>query len=412
MTTLRIPTAEWALPFLDPHDYKGLKGGRGSGKSHFFADLAVETMVMDPYIDFVALREVQKSLRFSAQKLVEEKIYKFDLGHMFKVLDGEIRRLGTDGTTTGRMIFQGMQDHSADSIKSLEGFNRAWFEEASRMSQRSLDLLRPTIREEGSEIWFSWNPDQETDPIEKFLVKSAPRDSVVAHINFQQNPFCPQKLIKEAADWHKNDPDTYGHIWLGDYQGNAEDQVLHGKWEVAEFDVQDSWAGPYYGTDWGFSTDPNVLIEIFVDTDVTPHRIYIRQELHRTGVEVDDTPDFFAKMIGSRKPVPKYVIRADNARPELISYVKRHGFPRIKAAEKWAGSIEDGISKLRSFGRIVVHPDCPATAQECKLYKYKRDKLTDEVLPDIIDKHNHCIDAIRYAIEPLTKKLARSFWEM
>lgn len=399
---LRIPTPRWGLPFLEPCRYKGLKGGRGSGKSHFLAEMVVEAQLMDPYLDVVCLREIQRSTRLSSKKLIESKIRDFGLQDSFTVLEHEIRRRGSFGPT-GIMVFQGMQDHTAETIKSLDGFGLAWFEEASRASKRSLELLRPTIREEGSEVWFSWNPDQETDPIEKFLVADTPENAIVTHVNYTENPFLPDVMKEEARIWQKDDPDTFGHVWLGEYNTKADDQVLHGKWEIDEFEVQPHWDGPYYGNDWGFSSDPNAIVEVYVDTKA--NRLYIRREACKVGVEVEDTPGFFAQMPG----MEKYVMRADSARPEMISYMKRHGYPKIQAAEKWPGSVEDGISKLRSFDKIVLHPDCPKTAEECRLYKYKRDRLTGDILPIVIDKHNHLLDGLRYSIEPLTKPGRRSF---
>lgn len=403
MTNLEILTPKWGLPFLEPQRYKGLKGGRGSAKSHFFAELAVETMLSEPYMDIVCLREVQRSIKFSAKKLIEAKIRVFGLQDYFTILEREIRRNGAAGIT-GRIIFEGMQDHTADSIRSLEGFGRAWFEEASSISKRSLELLRPTIREEGSELWFSWNPDQETDPIEQFLVAKTPENATVAHVNYTDNPFLPQVMKEEARIWQRDDPDTFGHVWLGEYNTKSDDQILHGKWVIEEFEILPEWSGPYYGNDWGFSTDPNAIVECWVDEKL--NRLLIRREIWGHGIEVDDTPEFFSRMPG----IADYVCRADNARPEMISYVKRHGYRKIQAAEKWPGSVEDGISKLRSFSQIVVHQECPKTAEECRLYKYKRDRLTEDILPEIIDKHNHCIDSIRYAIEPLTKRARTSFW--
>ena len=164
----------WAIPFRQPARYKGASGGRSSGKSHFFAEEAVEAMVNDPSLRFVCIREVQRSLKFSAKSLIESKIWALGVGHLFTVLEREIRR--NDGT--GVMIFEGMQDHTSESIKSLEGFGRAWVEEAQSISQRSLDLLLPTIRAEGSEIWFSWNPNQPTDPVDAFFRKEIGRAHV------------------------------------------------------------------------------------------------------------------------------------------------------------------------------------------------------------------------------------------
>lgn len=402
---LIIDTPSWGVPFLEPSRYKGLKGGRSSGKSHFFGEGVVEKAIVDPYMDIVCLREVQKSLKFSAKKLIEQKIRDFGAQSMFKVLESEIRRIGKNGFSTGIMIFNGMADHTADSIKSLEGFNLAWFEEAQRMSQRSLNMLRPTIREPGSEMWFSWNPDQETDPIEKFLGISPPENAIVRHINFTDNTLCPDVIKEEAALWLRDDPDSYDHVWMGGYNTKSDDQILGGKWCVEGFEIQSHWDGPYYGADWGFSTDPSVIIEFYIDSEA--NIIYITREVWGLHVETDHLPAFFDKMSGA----VNYVIRGDNSRPENISYLQRHGYRRVIAAQKWDGSIMDGISKLRSFKIIVVHPGCQKTADECRLYKYKRDRLTDDVLPDIIDKHNHCIDAIRYGLEPMTKRKAMSIWD-
>lgn len=209
---LAIPTPEWAEPLLAPCRYKGASGGRASGKSHFFAELAVEEMVSYPDLRFVCIREVQKSLKFSAKSLVESKIRTLEVGHLFEVLENEIRRVGGDGI----MIFQGMQDHTADSLKSLEGFHRAWVEEAQSLSKRSLDLLLPTIRAEGSEIWFSWNPDQPSDPVDVFF-NGKPEGSVHVHTTFLDNPFCPAVMKVEAARLEKADPEAYEHIWAGGY---------------------------------------------------------------------------------------------------------------------------------------------------------------------------------------------------
>lgn len=209
---LDIPTPQWAVPLLEPARYKGASGGRASGKSHFFAEAAVEEMVCDPDLRFVCIREVQRSLKFSAKSLVELKIRQLGVSHLFTVLTTEIRRNGGRGV----MIFEGMQDHTADSIKSLEGFGRAWVEEAQSISQRSLDLLLPTIRTEGSEIWFSWNPDQPTDPVDRFF-EGKPEGSIRIHTTYKDNPFCPDVMRVEAERLRKADEEAYEHIWGGGY---------------------------------------------------------------------------------------------------------------------------------------------------------------------------------------------------
>lgn len=209
---LAIPTPAWAEPLLEPARYKGASGGRASGKSHFFAERAVEEMVCAPDLRFVCIREVQRSLKFSAKSLAETKIRQLGVEHLFDILTVEIRRKGGRGV----MIFEGMQDHTADSIKSLEGFGRAWVEEAQSISKRSLDLLLPTIRAEGSEIWFSWNPDQPSDPVDAFFA-SQPEGAVHVHTTYLDNPFCPEVMKVEAERLRKVDEEAYEHIWGGGY---------------------------------------------------------------------------------------------------------------------------------------------------------------------------------------------------
>lgn len=215
MTTLRIETAPVFEPLLQPSRYKGAYGGRGSGKSHFFAELLIEEALMNPGMRAVCIREVQKSLKESAKRLLEDKLKQFRLGEAqgFKVL---MDRIETPGN--GVIIFQGMQDHTAESIKSLEGYSRAWIEEAQTLSARSLGLLRPTIRAEGSELWFSWNPTRKSDPVDAMLRGTElPTDAVVRKVNWSDNPWFPAVLEQERQDCLKSQPDQYGHIWEGDY---------------------------------------------------------------------------------------------------------------------------------------------------------------------------------------------------
>ncbi|WP_425070656.1 PBSX family phage terminase large subunit [Sagittula sp. S175] len=215
------------MPDGTPVRYKGAWGGRGSGKSHEMAGDVVEAMIVNPDCSVVCIREIQKSLALSAKKLIEAKIEAFGVSHLFEVLRGEIRRIGG----TGLCIFQGMQDHTADSVKSLEGFDIAWVEEAQSLSQRSLDLLRPTIRKEGSQIWFSWNPRRRGDPVEKLLRGATPRDdAIVVRANYTDNPFLPDTLRKEAESDKALNPDGFGHTWLGEYENVSSKVVIPSAW--------------------------------------------------------------------------------------------------------------------------------------------------------------------------------------
>lgn len=213
MSSLDIPTLDAFWPLLDPAPYKGAYGGRSSGKSHFFAELMVEEHYTTPGLRSVCVREVQKDLKDSAKLLIEDKIQQLNLGGHFNVLREMIETPGG-----GQIIFRGMNDYNAESIKSLEGFDRAWIEEAQTLSDRSLMLLRPTIRKEGSEIWASWNPRKKTDAVDKFLRgELLPPGAVVVEANWRDNKFFPAKLEAERLHDQRVYPDQYGHIWEGEY---------------------------------------------------------------------------------------------------------------------------------------------------------------------------------------------------
>jgi phage terminase large subunit len=189
LSILQIQTPKVFVPLLDPARYKGGHGGRGSGKSHFFGEMLIERSVMEK-TDAVCVREVQKSLKQSVKKLLEGKIAALNAGAYFDVQDAQIK-----STHGGLIMFQGMQNHTAESIKSLEGFDIAWVEEAQSLSQRSLDLLRPTIRKPGSELWFSWNPRESTDPVDALLRgDEPPPGAVVVEANYMDNPWLPDEL--------------------------------------------------------------------------------------------------------------------------------------------------------------------------------------------------------------------------
>jgi len=332
----------------------------------------------------VCIREIQLTLNQSVKKLLELKIEEMGVGSHFRVLNTHI-----ESAKGGRIIFQGMQNHNADSIKSLEGYDRAWVEEAQSLSQRSLDLLRPTIRKDGSEIWFSWNPNQPTDPVDVLMRgDTPPPGSVVIQANYRDNPWFPTVLQAEAEYDQKRDPEKFAHVWLGEYQRNSEARVFK-NWKVEEFERP---PGTIFrlGADWGFSVDPSVMVRSSIDGN----RLYVDYEAYRIGCEIVNLPELFLSI----PEAEKWPSTADSARPETISHMNKHGFPKMTAAIKGAKSLDEGIAFLQSFD-IVVHPRCQHTIDELTLYRYKQDPLTGKVLPILEDKNNHCIDALRYACE-------------
>lgn len=387
MTELVIQTPRAFKPLLGDARYKGAWGGRGSGKSHFFAEALIERCLMKK-TDAVCVREVQKSLAQSVKKLLEAKIEAMKVGRYFDIKQDRI-----NGPHGGVIVFQGMQNHTAETIKSLEGFDIAWVEEAQSLSQRSLDLLRPTIRKPGSELWFSWNPNLESDPVDALLRGDhLPPEAVVIKANYRDNPWLPDVLRMELAYDQKRDPDKFAHIWLGEYQRNSESRVFR-NWVIEEFE-QPPGTIHRLGADWGFSVDPSVLVRCSIEGN----RLYVDHEAYLIGCEIVNLPELFDRVPESRK----WFITADSARPETISYMRSHGYPKINAAQKGAGSVDEGIAFLQSFD-IVVHPRCTHLIDELTLYSYKTDPLTGKVLPILADKDNHVIDALRYACEGARK---------
>lgn len=209
-----------ASPVLDDlmraSRYKALYGGRGSAKSHFFAEAMAANAARTKGFRAVCIREVQKSLKESAKRLLEDKIDILGFGG-FELLNDSIRT-----PRGGLIIFQGMQDHTSESIKSLEGMNVAWVEEAQTLSARSLELLRPTIRAPGSELWFSWNPRTALDPVDAFFRgENPPENAIIRKINYSDNRFFPAELEAERLHDEQYNRERYAHIWLGEYEPMA-----------------------------------------------------------------------------------------------------------------------------------------------------------------------------------------------
>lgn len=406
--TIDIPIVEAFLPFLKPARYKGARGGRGSAKSHSFADLLIDHCIMSLGTRAVCVREVQQSLEQSVKRLLEDKIKVYDLGRQFRVRNTHIETPGD-----GVIIFQGMSSVTAESIKSLEGYNIAWVEEAQTLSQNSLDLLRPTIREPESEIWFTWNPRNATDPVDAFLCSTPPPpDAIVVHSTYKDNPFLSDVLRKEMEWDRSRDPEKYAHVWLGEYERHAEARVFR-NWRIEYFETPTN-AQFLFGGDWGFAIDPDVLMRGWV----AGRSLFIDAEVYRVGCEIDDTPALFDSLGCTKQHVHdididrayrtqtcesmarQWEILTDSARPETISYMQRHGYPRVVAAKKGPNSVEEGIQFLKNYD-IVVHPRCVHAIDELTMYSYKTHKLTGAVIPQLEDKKNHVIDSLRYMIEPL-----------
>ncbi len=368
-------------PLYDSVRYIVLYGGRGGAKSWGVARVLL-ALAHARKLRVLCAREFQTSIADSVHKLLTEQVDSLGLREWFQIQIAAINGLAVGS----EFLFKGLH-HNIFEIKSLEGIDLCWVEEAQRVSAASWDILIPTIRKEHSKIILTFNPEVPDDPTYQRFVVHAPDNALVIKIGWEDNPWFPGVLRDEMEHCREVDPDKYAHVWGGEPKVISDACVFKGKYRIDEFEAPKNTRF-FFGADWGFAKDPTTLIRSFIQG----RTLFIDYEAYGVGVELDDTPALFDTIPGARR----WPIKADNARPETISHIKRKGF-NISAAKKWAGSVEDGVEYLRSFDEIVVHPRCKHTAEELRLYSYKVDRQTEDILPMLVDANNHCIDALRYA---------------
>ena len=387
MIERRADLPAYAEPLFRPCRYKVLYGGRGAARSWSVARALLIEAAQRP-LRILCTRELQTSIRDSVHQLLKDQAAL--MGLPFAATERDIRH------ANGSMfLFEGLR-FNITKIKSLEGIDRCWVEEAERISAESWEVLVPTIRKAGSEIWVTFNPDREEDATYQRFIAHPPPEAWVRKVSADDNPWLPEALAAERAYLYRVDPEAAAHVWGGETRQATDAQVLRGKWIVEEFTPGEAWDGPYQGMDFGFAVDPTTLVRCWVAGRV----LYVEHELYRVGLELDDT----AKAALLAVPdAARYATRADSARPETISYLARHGLPQIVGVKKWHGSVEDGVAHLRQYERIVIHPRCKNTMAEARSYSYKVDRRSGDILPELADANNHCVDAIRYALAPLIR---------
>lgn len=387
--------------FAKPARTRVFRGGRGSGKTrglalrsglrvYQLAEMGVEGV-------FLASREHLNSLDESSMEEIKAAIRSIDwLADYFDIGEKYIR-------TKNRRIsyaFAGLR-HNLDSIKSKARIIGNWTDEGENVSEVAWRKLVNTLREEGdgwhAENWVSYNPESPESATHKRFVADPPDDCVVTTVNWSDNPWFPKLLNASRLEDQRLRPETYDHVWEGAFLTLTEAQVFAGKYAVQEFEPGPDWDGPYNGLDFGFAQDPTAAIQVYIHD----RKLWIRREAGKVKLELDATAPF---ILGKIQGFDQHVTRADSARPESISYLKRHGLPRVQAADKWKGSVEDGVAFIKSFEKVVIHPDCEQTAREFRLYSYKVDRLSGDVLPVLLDANNHFIDALRYALAPLIRR--------
>ena len=396
MTTVQVHfPPKLVEPFSKPrghYRYILLKGGRGSGKSKNAAMLVALWGYVEP-IRILCTRQYMASIKESFYAELKSAILEYPwLEAGYDIGVDYIR--GKNGT---EIFFRGL-DRSMNAIKSLSNIDVCVVEEAEDVSEASWKDLIPTIRKAGSCIIAIWNPKTKGSPVDQRFVQNTPPRSVLIELNYRDNPWFPEVLEEERrAMLASGDHDMYLHVWEGQYLTHSQAQIFRGIYKVKEFEPGNNWNGPYYGLDFGFSQDPTAAAKCWIFQGW----LYIEYDAAKVGLELDDTARYLSERIPG---IASHTVRADSARPESISYLKRHGLPKIVACTKGPGSIFDGITHIKSYSGVIIHPRCEETQREFRLYSYKVDKLSGDVLNTIEDRDNHIIDALRYALEPVMKK--------
>jgi phage terminase large subunit len=403
MSETRIKIPPKLLPVFKPPRgalrYRGGKGGRGSGKSFNFAKMAAIWGAVEK-LRILCTRELQDSIKESFHAELKSAIASEPwLASAYDVGVDYLR--GHNGT---EFLFKGLR-HNIGSIKSTAQIDLCIVEEAEDVPEASWQALEPTIRAPNSEIWVLWNPRTDGSPVDRRFVKDQPPRCRIVEMNYMDNPWFPEVLEEQRQHQLRTlDPETYAHIWDGQYIKIGKASVFGGKWRVDDFTPTDGWDGPYFGLDFGFAADPTAGVKCWVHE----RKLFVEYETGGVGVELDETaPLLIAQLPG----VETHVMRADNSRPESISHLKRHGLPRLQACEKGKGSVEDGIAHIKSYDEVIIHPRCKRVQDEFRLYSYKVDRLSGDVLPVLVDANNHFIDALRYALEPVMKA-RRGFFDL
>ena len=390
--TMQITVESWQEELFRPHRYKIIYGGRGSGKSWGVAD-ALLLISCSRKCLIVCGREFQNSIQDSVHSLLCQRIEALNLTKSFEIIRDEIRNINSGS----RFIFKGLRQN-IDSIKSMAGITHLWIEEADILSVNSWRVIKPTIREENSEIWITMNPKNKTDILyQEFIANISPDNAYVVKVNYQDNPYFPNVLADEMQKDLVRDYGLYKHIWEGECLEHSAAQVFHRDpklWYVEEFEEPEK-VYCYYGLDFG-SVDPTAAMRCYIVDNI----LYITHEFYKVGVEIDDIGKSCELAIpGFRQGK----IIADSARPETISFMKRQGY-NVVGADKGKGSVEDGIAFIRSFDKVIIHPRCKNTINEFNLYSYKVDQRSGDITTDIVDRYNHICDCGRYALERIMKR--------
>jgi phage terminase large subunit len=377
--------------FAENIRHKALHGGRGSAKSWSVATyLPIRASQTKKRI--VCARQFQNSIRDSSKELIEKRIRALGMSNQYTITD---RYIIHDGTKS-QFMFVGLE-RNVESIRSLEGADIVWIEEAKTISAKSMEILLPTVRAAGSELIWTWNPDKPTDPVDAYFRKGEPPPrSIVTEVSYKDNPFFENtEMPNEMQVLRDGNFARYQHVWEGAYDISYETKVFT-RVRVGRPEVPANTA-PYYGMDFGFGSDPSFVVKVFVFYD--KKQIYISNEASGR-VTMDQLPH----MVRSVTREDGDRVCCDSSQPGTIEFLQSRGINAIPA-KKGPGSVKSGILFLQGF-EIIIDPNCEKMQEEAHLYSWMTDKLTGQALSTPVDAFNHGWDATRYAVEDVAQETA------
>jgi len=378
--------------FTESTRYYFLKGGRSSGKSWVVADKLLFDMVEDPDLNLVCLREVQRSIKHSSKKLLSDRINTLGLNEFFEVQDQQIKCRKGEGV----IIFNGLQSHTVDSIKSLEGFALCWVEEAQTITSYSLELLTPTIRKDGAKIIFTYNPKRKDDPV--FLLEQEVENKTVIFANYVDNPYCPHSITEEAENLRSKSPKRYRHTYMGEFgitEGLIFDNVIQRP--ITEKDILRLEC--LQGMDFGYTNDPTAFCQIYVNHGTK--EIFVYDGFYEKRLMNSDIANRVKELKAHR-----HLTRADSAEPKTIASLNAKGVRTI-ACEKGKDSIMAGINFLLEYS-IIVNVHLKEFMEEFDNYTWELDKMTGKPTNKPIDEYNHFLDSLRYSVSHLYKRRGKA----
>lgn len=400
--TINNTVAEWTEALDPKYRYIFIKGGRSSGKSHEAGNYLVLRSFTEKDLKIVCLREVQKSIKRSSKSLIDDKIKLMGLQPYYHSIEGEIRNKRDDGL----FYFTGMNDLTADNVKSLEGFKIAWFEEAQNASFKTLKTLRPTIRMDESQIIFTWNPKFPDDPVDKFCSEMANEpDCLVIHVNYSDNPFINDVVKREVEIDRKNSPEDYDHIWLGQYDTSFKGHYYASLIQAAEDDDRITLAPRKSGvptfTAWDLGRNDSTVIWVCQVVGLQPRII----DYYENNFEDLET---YVKWINDNGYNENCFLPHDSKHERLgmkgsiKAQLRLMGVKNIKDIPISSKVAQREAAKSLIKEAYFDKEKCKDGIHSLKHYRSKYDEKTN-TYKEYHDNHSHAADAFAYLAQALEK---------